>query len=1336
MERAIRWTVWTVAALLGLPLLIVTLVLVAANTQPGRELIERIVPRVTGGEVTIAGLTGRFPDALRAGRIEMRDDAGLWLAIDNLSLNWSPTHLLTGTAKIERLEVEHIAVDRLPIPASEAPSEPPSPPSLPIGVTVRSLRVDRLDLAPKVAGTATALAIDGAGHLASLDRGDVNLSLRRLDGDGAYRLQGRLDPAELDVHLIVQEPAHGLLSSLAGLPDLGALSIDAALVGPRSAIRSRLALAAGPLRAMVQGTLDLEHDVASLVVTASAPEMKPRPDLSWQAMALDAHIHGPFTQPTAKGTLRIDALSAAGAAIPRIAIGLQGDAGEVHLRAELDGLRIPGPQPDLLAAAPLTLQADARLDAPDRPVAFTLKHPLIAAEGKAATAGDLHGELALALPDLSPLAAAGGVDLQGNTALTLRAAMQDDATRLDLDGRLAITGGMAKVGALVGDAAKINVSVALHGPDIALSRLQFDGKALTLSAGGTVSGSVADLNWKLALSDLGAIAPTLSGRVSAGGHLAGPQNDLGVTAALTGEVATQGMPRGPIAAELRLQGLPHAPSGQLTAQGVLAGSPLQLMVKLQRTADGALHVAIDRADWKSAHAKGALSLPEGAQLPVGKVELRMSRLEDLQPLLGQPLTGSITAVLETTEHKGRLELDARNAGLAGTVLVDHAALAVTVADPTTHPVVDGQLTLDSISAGAMAGSARLEVAGPEDALKLRLFATLQNLAGAEAQVTSTAVLNARAGNVAVSALQATWKKETLRLLAPVRIGYADGVTLDRLRLGLRQAELEVAGRATPTLDLTLALRKVSADLATPFVPGLAMDGTLRADARLTGTPARPGGTVAVEAKGLHLRTGPGRALPPANLTATANLTGETAHIDTRLTAGPTTTLTVTGQVPIAPSGPLDLRAGGAMDLKLLDPLLAAEGRRVRGQVTLNAGLVGTLISPRVKGHVQLVDGEVQDYAQGAHLTGITALLQAEGETIRITRFEGRAGPGTITAGGTVGVMAPGVPIDLSVTAKNARPLSSDRLTVNLNADVTVRGRAMEQLATAGTIRINRADILIPEHMSANIAVLDVRKPGAPPPPPPVPGPNIVLNLTIAAPRAIFVRGRGLDAELGGTVHVRGTAASPEPEGSFEMRRGQFSLAGRTLTFSKGEVGFTGGSLTDPALDFAVNTTRGNLTATLTVSGTARKPKITLSSVPDLPQDEILAQLLFGHGTASLSPFELAQIASAVATLTGVTSGAGDPLEIVRKGLGLDRLSIAGGQGGGSPTLEAGRYVAPGVYVGTKQGTSTQATVQIDIAKGLKLESNIGPGGSPTGASAASGTNPGTNSVGVTYQFEY
>jgi translocation and assembly module TamB len=150
---------------------------------------------------------------------------------------------------------------------------------------------------------------------------------------------------------------------------------------------------------------------------------------------------------------------------------------------------------------------------------------------------------------------------------------------------------------------------------------------------------------------------------------------------------------------------------------------------------------------------------------------------------------------------------------------------------------------------------------------------------------------------------------------------------------------------------------------------------------------------------------------------------------------------------------------------------------------------------------------------------------------------------------------------------------------------------------------------------------------------------------------------------------------------------------------------------------------------LTITGYADAPKIQLSSSPDLPQDEILAQLLFKQSVKQLSPFQIAAIAQALASLGGVGNGV-DPLASIRKGLGLDRLSVGGASGNTSgATVEAGKYVASGIYVGTKQATSggTQGQVQIDLTKNLKLETTLGTGGN----AAATGS-----SIGLTYQFDY
>jgi translocation and assembly module TamB len=416
---------------------------------------------------------------------------------------------------------------------------------------------------------------------------------------------------------------------------------------------------------------------------------------------------------------------------------------------------------------------------------------------------------------------------------------------------------------------------------------------------------------------------------------------------------------------------------------------------------------------------------------------------------------------------------------------------------------------------------------------------------------------------------------------------------------------------------------------------------------------------------------------------------------------------------------------------MADPLLAASGRRVAGRLTLDATVTGTATAPRVAGTAQLANGEVQDYHLGLNLQAIAATIQGDGERVRLARFTARAGAGTIGGSGTIG-LAPPMPVDLTFTAQDATPVANEMLTERLDANLTIAGEARGNLAVEGTVRVRRAELQIPEKLPQSVAVLPVRNQNAParPAPPPAAAPDIALNLTIIADQ-VLVRGHGLDAALAGTIQVHGTAANPQPSGGLTLQRGTLDVVGQTLTFSEGSIDFIGAGLADPGLHFVANTTSNNITATVTIGGTARQPKITLSSAPELPQDEIMAQMLFHRSAGSLSPFELAQIAAALASFSGATSG--DPLANLGKSLGLDRLSV-GTNNAGAATVQAGRYLAPGVYVGAKQSATggSQAALQFDITKGLKLETTTGMGGgNPQGAKDSNGS-----SVGLTYQFEY
>jgi len=686
--------------------------------------------------------------------------------------------------------------------------------------------------------------------------------------------------------------------------------------------------------------------------------------------------------------------------------------------------------------------------------------------------------------------------------------------------------------------------------------------------------------------------------------------------------------------------------------------------------------------------------------------------------------------------------------VAGLVLpnvmqVGKAVLEATVSDPVAQPRLDASLAVSDVSGGVVHGaSGRLAAAGRLSALAVTATADAPSLAGAAARLISTATINAQTRSLTLNRLEAVWKGQTLRLLAPARIDVADGVAIDSLRLGYRQAVLTLSGRApsapasgtaTKTaLDLTATLRDLPIDSAAIVDPALAADGHIEGDLRLTGSVERPEGRLALTASGVHLRQGPGQGLPPARVATTVTFHGDAAAVDARMTAGKTH-LSATGSVPLNDTEPMTIRADGQIDLLMLDPLIAADGRRARGSAVLDARIGGSLAQPVVTGSLALRDGDIVDYSLGGHIADLAGLIEAEGNTIRIVRLTGRAGAGTMGVTGTVGLGGT-MPVDLHVTADDAKPLSSDLLSATIDQDLTLRGDIKGHLEIGGSVHVRRADIRIPDTLPPSIAVLPVRLPGAAPPPPAPFHGAIALNLTLDAPQRVFVRGRGLDAELGGTMQIRGTVEQPQPDGGLHLRHGTVSIIGTTLTFTDGSVSFSGAGIADPTLFFVATSTNAAMTARLTVSGTAKNPEIALSSTPALPQDEVLAELLFNTSAAKLSPLQLAQVASALASLSGATAGF-DPLNTMRTALGLDRLSV-GSNAAGSPTLEAGRYVAPDIYVGVKQGTSgggPQATVQIEVAKGLRVDATAG--GAQTSATGASSSTEAA-SIGVSYQFEY
>jgi translocation and assembly module TamB len=1320
MRRALKISAWTVGSLLALIVLLLCALLIIGNTESGRALIVRTTASLTDGHVQLAGINGSFPAALDLDKLQLSDDQGVWLDAEHISLRWSPMGLLARHIQVDSLRVGLLDMERPPItkPDNKPSSEFTFPHS-----DITQLSVDTLKLGPDLVGAATSLIVKGSAHWRSMRDAMASIVAQRTGGIGNYDVQLQFNADRMDATVKLQEPANGPLENLLQVPGLGDLSVFAQLTGPRSAEHIQLTLEAGALRGRVQGTVNLTAVAADLDYTLTATAITPHPGLSWQSVDLQGRWHGTVKAPVADGRLLIKQLQVPGGTeLANLDANLTAKGGMLTARAVIAGLVIPGPQPKLFQDAPLDLEASVNLADPKRPVELKATHRLFALQGHATTADPLSAQFDLRLPDVAPFAALGDQKVQGDATIKAQITHDTKSTHVTADANGNIDGGTASWAGLVrGGNTRLQVTGAMTDEKFTIDRLQLDGRAISLAANGTAARSATqdlDVRLDLALADLTKLSPALVGTLKLSGKVKGPSNDLSTVADLSSTLSIHGSPKGTVTASVHADGLPKTPRGTIEAHGDLDGAPLLLNVSLERGNGDVVHAIIHRADWKSARIEGELTSGTDFAQARGNLRLGMSQLSDLNRLLGSTLQGSVSG-------------DAVLAPVAG------------------HSRAQVNLEAKNVVTGGVTTNGKLTAAGSLDALNMHLDAQSPDVGGEPASVTAATQLNASAHELHLASLEAKYHGQTVKLLSPATVSFADGLTIGDLKLGSQQAVLEIDGRVAPVLDVRASLKQVKPDLINAFVPGLLASGTIQANAQLQGTTAAPSGKLHVEATGVRGANDAARGLPAVDMQADAQLMENTAQVDAKLTAGSASHLTLNGKAPLAADGALDLKLAGNLDLGLLNPLLEASGKHVTGALTVDTTVTGAMATPEIGGTVKLANGSVRDYTQGINLTDITGEFAGSHGTLQIQSLIAKAAPGTVSITGTIGALQPHIPIDLKLTAKNAQPIASNIITANLDADIHVSGTAREKLDVDGTLRVNRANIEIPSGFPPDVAVLDVRRPGQAPPPRPEKPLVVNLKVTVDAPRQILVKGRGLDAELGGQIQIRGTSETPTVSGGFELQRGTFTLGSSQLTFSYGTVTFNGGGLRkkiDPTLDFTAQTQVVDVTATVKITGLADSPKIELSSTPDLPQDEIMARLLFGESASQLTALQVVQIGAALASLGGGGGGL-NPLTKIQKTLGLDRLTLGSGTSTGTGTtpnsntntgysVEAGRYVSSRVFVAVKESTTgtSQLAVDVDLTKHLKLQTRLGNGSTTTQGTTPE-NDPGS-SLGLAYQFEY
>jgi translocation and assembly module TamB len=954
-------------------------------------------------------------------------------------------------------------------------------------------------------------------------------------------------------------------------------------------------------------------------------------------------------------------------------------------------------------------------------------------EGRA-TAGTVDGALRLTRLNLAALSPLAGRPLQGDVTLDadLRSGGTPGSIRVQLNGRSrdVATGIPALDGLLGGGAALAGAIARSADGSVAVDSLKLDAAGLNLSVNGRIDHKDADLSARAFVPKLERLDPRLEGRAEAEATFAGTLDALVVKARLAvPEGRAMGQPVEGLALHFDARDITRHPAAEARLEGRIGGKPATGTFGLATAADRTLR-DLDLAIG-SVVAEGGLNVSPAGLLD-GRIAVAARNLADLSALALTEIsgTGKVDVAFTVKDGKQLIGIDAvaDKVRAAGTAL-DSARIDLSIIDPAGTPAPDGKAEIAGLRAeGLHVDKLTLLAKGTGDGgsdLKLDMHAQ-----GAVLAVTARLASNADEATILrLDSFRASKGQTKLALSAPATFMLADGaIAVDQLAIAAGNGRAVVRGKAGETIDLDVDLRNLPLALAGLANPKLDLSGTLSGTAKLSGPAATPNGTYDLTVSRVSMPDLVRSGVGPLDVKAKGMLSSGRVGLDIRASGPSLSGIALTGSVPMS-SGAMDVHVNGSVALGIANAVLATSGARASGTAIIDVQLKGTALDLQPGGTVRISGGRFDDTVNGVTLDGIEGVITAAGRSVTTSLTARTRNGGSVAVKGNVGIdPAQGFPGNIEITLQNAGLVSSELMRLVADGQLAVSGALAKRPRLTGRFDVKSMDINIPDKLPGGADMLEVRhmnegpgenrtkrsakKPAA------ISGRKasgaaIVadLDLSINADNNVFVRGMGMESELGGKLTLKGTSAAPVTVGNFEMRRGRFDVLGRRLDFTRGKVTFNG--TTDPNLDFIAETKSADVTTKILVSGLASQPQISFASTPELPQDEIMARMLFNKSAGSLTAGQAVQVAQTIAQFSGGGAGV---MENMRRSLGVDSLDV--GTDGKGGQVGVAKRLNDRIYLGVRQGTSpgsSKATIDIDITRNIRIQGATGAdGGTETG----------------------
>ena len=1327
-----------------------------ALTPQGRLLIEA---RTSGlrlgrlGRLKLQGLDGDIWREFTVAKMTIADEKGVWLQADHVTVSWSYVALLRRRLQINQLASSDVRILRRPSLAPKGPASRGLPVTFDIrkiGLRVQTLPAfsarpglynltgklslergglgqtgdlqaasllhagDRLDVRFDVGRTRPLLVVANAveakgGALAGAlglhaDR-PFSLSARAAGSQSAGRLDARLSSGDT-----IPLDAHGAWSlaggSIAGRATLAASSLTAAyvpMIGPDAiiAIAARrahdgrygaaLRLQARNLTLVAQGpadptTLSSTEGLKLAAIVADVSRLTGQPGLG--AGQTQGVLSGGPEAWRYLGSASLQRISLSGYHLGRLtgSVSIAAKDKTLDVRTSVTGAGGGGAGviAGLIGASPkasvqLSRLADGRLlirKADAQGSGLKLE-----AQGSRGLLGGLKltGRIQVADLGVAHSGAAGSIDAKW----TADQANTRAPWRFSADGRGAkFRSGLGELDRLLGPQPRVQVQAVYTAKGFEIGRSSIDGDKASISAAGRIDphGAIAlEAKWS-------AEGPFQAGPVQIAGKAKGEGTIAGTVAApradLNADFAAIDIPQLPLSAahmHLAVQKRPGGADGQIALNASSEYGPARAAAAFRFVHDGLDLSAID-ADAAGVKAQGALSL-RGHEPSAADLHLAVGP--------GAVLTeGSIAGTLKIVDSAmptATVELKATDARLRGSGMLIRTA------------VLSGSGPL-----ARLPFQTRLQTDTPQGAITLTGAGTYEQANGVQ-QLALTG--------------SGQFRHVDFHTLEPITLRIAGKDRTTRVRIALGGGRLEADARQTGEA-VTATANLDGVDIKTLNEDFL---GKIDAQIQLSGHGGQLNGTM--NAKLDQARSSDAPADTAVGASVKAVLRDTQLELEAHAAGAKGMKADLSAVLPVeASAAPLHIAivrnrpmrgtvtADG--EVKPLWDLFYGDERELGGQVHLAGALGGTLIDPLLTGQASVTGGSLDDYGTGLKLSNLALSADLKRDVVTLSSFSAKDGKsGEISGSGSISLVRNGGS-NLKLDLKRFRLLDNDTAEATATGPVVLTRGADGKIEIQGTLNIDRAQINAETKLRPSVVSMDVIEKNIPErlrrsaQPAASKAPTEALDVRLTAPGRVFVKGRGIDAELSVDAHVTGTVLNPVLEGSAQVVQGSYDFAGKRFEFDdRGSITLANAP-ERMRLDLSASWEAPTITATVQIRGTAAKPEITMTSSPSLPPEEIMSQVLFGASASQLSGAQTAELAS---TATALATGGGfDVLGSLKQFAGLDRLALGSDEISGM-TVAGGKYINDNVYLEIVGGGRTGPSAEVDwrIRRGISLISQLG-----------------------------